>query len=150
MKFKVDASYEDCLSVYFKLSRQERLWFGYYEEDFYDVVVHRKLIRVDSIPVGFCEVVDNSKLCDGIEYDCGVSVAVISKYRNKGIGYGLVSEVVSSFEENGFKSLTYKVNQGNLPSIRLAERCGLTRLSQNLLYENIQKTDFVYVAGKMF
>ena len=144
MKFKVEDNYAGCLQVYNSLSEQEKKWFGTYDSDS-EVVIHRKLIEVDNKPAGFIDVGDCAKIPDGIEGDCIVCVAVAPKYRRRGIGFKLVSEVVRSFKENGFKSLTYRVNKKNIASIKLAEKCGLKRLPQDMIVESIRATEYVYI-----
>ena len=86
----------------------------------------------------------------GIIGECIVYIAVAPKYRRRGIGFALVHDTVKSFKENGFSSLVYRVNKNNVASIKLAESCGLKRLPQNMISENIRETEYVYVAGKNF
>ena len=56
---------------------------------------------------------------------------------------------------NGYGSVyrmsdTYRVDKNNVASIKLAESCGLIRLPQNMIDENIREKEYVYVAGKIF
>lgn len=146
MKFKVENNFAGCLKVYNSLSDQEKKWFGTYDSGG-DVIIHRKLIKVDDEPAGFVEVGDCAKIPDGIEGDCIVYVAVAPEYRQRGIGFKLVSEVVQSFKENGFNSLTYRVNKKNIASIKLAEKCGLKKVSQELVNEDIRATEYVYIGA---
>ena len=108
------------------------------------------MIEVDGEPAGFCEVGDCGLIPGGIIGECIVYIAVAPKNRRRGIGFALVHDVVKSFKENGFSSLVYRVNKNNVASIKLAESCGLKRLPQNMIDENIRETEYVYVAGKNF
>lgn len=107
------------------------------------------MIEIDGEPAGFCEVGDCGLIPGGISGDCIVYVAVAPKYRLRGIGFQLVSQVVKSFKENGFDSLTYRVNKNNMASIKLAESCDLIRLPQNMIDERIRETEYVYVTGEI-
>ena len=144
MTFKVEDSFAGCLQVYNSLSDQEKKWFGTYDGGG-EVIIHRKLVKVDGEPAGFVEVGDCAKIPNGIEGDCIVYIAVAPEYRRRGIGFKLVSEVVRSFKENSFKSLTYRVNKKNIASIKLAEKCGLKRLPQDMIVESIRVTEYVYI-----
>ena len=144
MKFKVEDNYAGCLQVYNSLSDQEKKWFGTYDSGG-EVIIHRKLIKVDGEPAGFCEVGDCGKIPDGIKGDCIVYIAVAPKYRRRGIGFSLVHEVVKNYKENGFETLTYRVDKQNFASIKLAEKCGLKRLPQDMIVESIRATEYVYI-----
>ncbi len=148
MKFEIEDNYIGCRKIYESLSEQEKKWFGVYS-DGEEYIVSRKMIEIDGEPAGFCEVGDCGLIPGGIIGDCIVYVAVAPKYRLRGIGFALVNEVVKSFKENGFFSLTYRVDKNNTASIKLAESCGLVRLPQNMIDENIRETEYVYVAGKI-
>ncbi len=144
MKFKVEDNFAECLRVYNTLSDQEKKWFGMYD-DGEEYIVSRRLIKVDGKPAGFCEVGDCGLIPGGIIGDCIVYIAVAPKYRRRGLGFKLVQEVVKSFKENGFKTLTYRVDKNNVASIGLAERCGLKRLPQDMVVETIRASEYVYI-----
>ena len=146
MKFEIEDRYNDCLKIYNTLSEQEKKWFGEYS-DGEEYIVSRKLIEVENEPAGFCEVGDCGLIPGGIENDCIVYVAVAPKYRRRKIGFCLINDVVKSFKQNGFKSLTYRVHKDNLASIKLAESCGLIRLPQAELVATIRDTEYVYIAN---
>lgn len=148
MKFEIDDNYIGCRKIYESLSEQEKKWFGMYR-DGEDYIISRKLIEINGEPAGFCEVGDCGLIPGGISGDCIVYVAVVPKYRRRGIGFFLVNEVVKSFKKNGFYSLTYRVNKNNTASIKLAESCGLIRLPQDMVDEKIRETEYVYVAGEI-
>ena len=145
MKFKVENNFADCLQVYNSLSEQEKKWFGTYDSGGEVIIIHRKLVKVDDKLAGFVEVGECSKIPNGIDGDCIVYVAVAPEYRRREIGFKLVNEVVQNFKENSFKSLTYRVNKKNIASIKLAEKCGLKRLPQDMIFENIRETEYVYI-----
>lgn len=144
MKFKAEDNFAECLQIYNSLSDQEKNWFGKCE-DRRESVIHRKLVHVNNEPAGFVEVGDCAKIPGGIESDCIICIAVSPKYRRRGIGFHIVNEVVRDFKENGFKSLTYRVDKNNTASIGLAEKCGLKRLPQDMIDESIRETEYVYI-----
>ena len=45
---------------------------------------------------------------------------------------------------------TYGVNKKNVASISLAEKCGLKRLPETMVAENVRKIDYVYIVGDIF
>ena len=50
------------------------------------------------------------------------NVGVLPEYRRKGIGYGLISELVRYSKESDITLLTLEVRQSNLPAIALYEK----------------------------
>lgn len=146
-KFTISRDYDGCIKIYNSLTTQEKEWYGSLSDGL-KFLVHRKILYVNGQPAAVCEVTDAGKCLDGISGDCVVSIMVHSNYRKQGLGYQLVSEVINSFLDNGFKSLTYRVNQDNIASILLAEKCGLIRLPQEILYENIRDTEYVYITTR--
>ena len=113
-------------------------------------VVFREGIYDEYTCVAFCELIDSGNLQDGIDKDVIFDIAVHPKYRRKGYGKKLLQSAIAWFMDSTFLSLTYRTKQSNISSIKLAESCGLKRLSQDVLYSNIRTTDYVYIKEKKF
>lgn len=143
----IQGTFEDCKEIYDSMSQVEKNWFGdhFIESPF---LVYRRIFRIGNISAGFCEFVDAGKLPKGIEGDLVYSIAVKQEFRRMGIATKLTKDALNWFYKSNFTSITYRVKQDNFGSIALARSLNFTQLPQNILYKEIQKTEYVFIKEK--
>lgn len=142
-------TFTEVLSIYNSLSKQEQLYISP-KGKFIDSpnVVYRRVYYVNNKVAAFAELYDSSKLPGGIDGDVFFSLAVNPKYRGKGLGKSCLYDALDWFDASDFKSFTYRVDQANIASVKLAEGAWLKKLPQEELFEDIRDKEFVFVKYK--
>ena len=77
---------------------------------------------IDGVIIGYIEYND---IYDTIDI---VNVFVLKEYRNKGIGYALMSELISVSKTDLKKNITLEVNSLNFSAISLYQKCGFKKV----------------------
>ena len=65
-----------------------------------------------------------------------VNIYVKEEYRNKGVGYNILSELVNLSKRNGKENITLEVNIENDIAIKLYNKCGFKKVAIREGYYN--------------
>ena len=113
---------------------------GEYEHDKYsreliaDSVNNQAYINLIAMkgdsPVGYVSV---SSVVDESEI---LKIVVAKDYRQQGIGYTLMCNVLKRLKDNGSKTVFLEVRSENVPAKRLYEKNGFTKIHQRQKYYN--------------
>ena len=57
-----------------------------------------------------------------------MNVAVLPEYRGKGVGFGIMSEIIKNATQRGCKTITLEVAENNTKALKLYEKCGMDRV----------------------
>jgi ribosomal protein S18 acetylase RimI-like enzyme len=90
------------------------------------------IVMLDGLPIGRRLVAD---MTEGIQL---VDIALLAQYRNRGIGSGLLRQLLAECEAGG-RSLNLQVLRGN-PAMRLYQRLGFIEISSDQMYIQMQWT----------
>jgi len=88
------------------------------------VVSPAALSRAETV-LGWATFVPHSQY-EGYHRTADLSVWVDSRYRGRGIGKGLVQELLASCLERNLRTIVSRIESNNLASIRLHESCGFS------------------------
>ena len=104
-------------------------------------IIYRNVILTDSEPVAFVELYT---LPDMEAKTAVICLACKPAYRNQGFTMVLVDEMIRWCKENEIEYLNWKVRKtGNLPSEKLAEKCGFTSGGNHQYYMDFRKMNIV-------
>ena len=90
--------------------------------------------------------ISDGKICGygGLWNICGeadiTDIAVHPDFRKRGIGEGILGELISYCRENDCTKLNLEVRKSNLPARKLYEKCGFTRDGERKNYYENRET----------
>lgn len=133
--------FKDVVNITDVLSKKELmdLCNGEFKESPY--VVYRNVILTDNDPAAFVELYT---LPDMEEKTAVICLACKPEYRKQGFSIVLIDEMIHWCKENEITYLDWKVKScGNVPSERLAEKCGFTSKGNHQYYMDFRKMNIV-------
>ena len=84
----------------------------------------------DDVPVGYVSV---STVIDESEI---LKIVVAKEYRQRGIGYALMCDVLARLKDNGSKTVFLEVRSNNTPAKKLYEKNGFVKIHERQKYYN--------------